>query len=103
MEKCNLKNFILAMMILVIIINLISASNDYFDSSEQAQINEIKQEILLGLIEKLRTDLNDVSVDVVEKRDNTKRPKSRKTKSNFKNFNMNTLFNPSGLWEYNKI
>ena len=54
----------------------------------------------MGLIAKLRSHLNDVSVDVVEKRDNKKRLKTRNTKSNFRILNKNTLSNPAGLWEY---
>ena len=98
MEK---KNSYFALMMLCIIINLASASDEYYDSDESDPIHGIKHEIILDLLNKLNTGTNEnsISVPLVKKMGHKRSFASHhtKTKSKFKIFNVNKLFNPAGL------
>ena len=111
MENINLKKLYFGLLVLNIIITT-SASNGYRDgteteSSDMTLINDSRHEVILGLLKNLYPGLNDNSIvlplplPLVEKINPGKTYKSRKakTKSNFRIFNMNSLFNPAGLWE----
>ena len=96
------KFFFSLMMLCVITINRASASDEYYeDSNESDPIHGIKHEIILDLLNKLNTGMNEnsISVPLVKKLGHKRSFASHhtKTKSKFKIFNVNKLFNPAGL------
>ena len=101
MKNKKLNKLYFAVLVLGIMFNLISASNAYKDSTESnsnsAEIKDIKQEQLLDLLNKLKSE-DSLSVPLAKRMIH----KSRKTKTRpkFRIFNINKLFNPAGLWEY---
>ena len=106
-----LKSFCLAILILAITLKTTSGANDHTDKTESnlnfASIKNIKKEIILDLLDKLRADSieNSFLIHLVKKTGQkiTYKLRKTKTKPKFRIFNINTLLNPAGLWEYNKI
>ena len=108
MRNKSPKRFYFGILILSLIITSL-ASNGYKNGietdSDMALIN-FQKESTLDLLNKLNTGLNDHSIflrsPLVKKTDCKKTHKSQrktKTKSNFRIFNINTLFNPAGLFK----
>ena len=110
MGNRNLKKFYFGILALSLIIAA-SASNGYKDGTEKdsnmALINNRSHEVILGLLKKMYPGLNENSIvmslplPLVEKINHAKAYKSRKakTKSNFRIFNKNSVFEPVGLRE----
>lgn len=93
-----------AMLLLGILIAIASASDESNSISNLVVANDFKQEIILDMMKRVIADLDDKSVflhlPLVKKANYKKNYKSRKTKSksNFRIFNINSLFNPARLW-----